>query len=308
MLSVPAPTRIPLGTLQVGGQKVELFLSPEWARYFQSLNSQVQANSATLAQSQALAAFLGDVSDVPDYFPAPPGQRGEEGIPGAALFMLQECADEQPMLTPPVVDGVYVPVVSKDAQDGVPALTGFKLNLKNIAGTITSWFTTAASAARTWTMPDKDGTVAMVSDFASPPAIGSTAPAAGSFTTVSSTGQVTSGGAVVTNSASDTGFQHFTATATGGIYYTGVLMGKAAGLNQSGIVGYAYDPVGGNSYFHLTPYGAAIGSKFKVSPSGALTLAAGFGCNGKAAQPAAASGGTLAGVIAALVANGILTS
>jgi hypothetical protein len=40
-----------------------------------------------------------------------------------------------------------------------------KLNLKNAANTITNFFTTAATVARTWTMPDKDGTVAMISDI-----------------------------------------------------------------------------------------------------------------------------------------------
>jgi hypothetical protein len=52
----------------------------------------------------------------------------------------------------------------KDASGGVPGLTLFKLNLRNAANTITSWFTTAATVARTWTMPDKDGTIAMTSD------------------------------------------------------------------------------------------------------------------------------------------------
>lgn len=70
----------------------------------------------------------------------------------------------------------------KDASGGIPGLTLFKLNLRNAANTITSWFTTAATAARTWTMPDKDGTVAFTNDFAAPPAIGSTTPAAGTFT------------------------------------------------------------------------------------------------------------------------------
>jgi hypothetical protein len=42
--------------------------------------------------------------------------------------------------------------------------------------------------------------------------------------------------------------------------------------------------------------------------SGTMGVSAGFGCNGKSPQAAAASGGTLAGVIAALVANGILSS
>ena len=185
MLKVPPPTRVPLGTLQVGNQKIELVLSAEWARYFEALTAQVQSSSSALAQSVALTAFLGDAADVPDPVPGPPGDRGAEGAPGLALFMLQDSPDEQSMLTPPIVDGVFVPLASKDAQDGVPALSGFRLNLKNAAGTITSWISSAATATRTWTMPDKSGTVAMVSDFASPPAIGGTAPAAGNFTTVS---------------------------------------------------------------------------------------------------------------------------
>lgn len=61
----------------------------------------------------------------------------------------------------------YVPenVANKDASGGYPGLTLFKLNLRNAANTVTSWFTTAATAARTWTMPDKDGTVAMLDDI-----------------------------------------------------------------------------------------------------------------------------------------------
>ena len=53
---------------------------------------------------------------------------------------------------------------------------------------------------------------------------------------------------------------------------------------------------------------------FTLTTAGALTLAAGltatggFGCNGKAAQGAYAAGGLLAGVVAALIANGILSS
>jgi hypothetical protein len=55
--------------------------------------------------------------------------------------------------------------LAKDASGGYVGLTLFKHNLKNAAGTITSWFTTAAAVARTWTFPDKDGTVAMVADI-----------------------------------------------------------------------------------------------------------------------------------------------
>jgi hypothetical protein len=39
------------------------------------------------------------------------------------------------------------------------------LLLRNVADTFSSWFTNAATAARTWTLPNKDGTVAMTSDI-----------------------------------------------------------------------------------------------------------------------------------------------
>lgn len=54
---------------------------------------------------------------------------------------------------------------NKDATGGYAGLTLFKLNLKNTAGTVTNFFTNATTAARTWTLPDYDGTVAMLSDF-----------------------------------------------------------------------------------------------------------------------------------------------
>lgn len=155
MLSVPPPTRVALGTLQIGGQRVELFASAEWARYFQSLNNEVLASAGAVVGSAQLTAMLVDATgDEPDRMPSQPGPRGEKGEPGPALFLLQDDVGEQQMLMPP--------------------------------------------------------------------AIGNTPPSAGSFTTLTST--------------------------------------------------------------------------------------AGFGCNGKPAQTAAVSGGTLAGVIAALVANGILSS
>lgn len=54
---------------------------------------------------------------------------------------------------------------AKDTSDGIPGLTQFKLNMRNAANTFTSWFTNSATAARTWVLPDKDGTVAMLSDI-----------------------------------------------------------------------------------------------------------------------------------------------
>ena len=49
---------------------------------------------------------------------------------------------------------------AKDQSNGYAGLTLFKINLRNVLGTIVSYFTTAATVARTWTLPDKSGTVA----------------------------------------------------------------------------------------------------------------------------------------------------
>lgn len=78
-------------------------------------------------------------------------------------------------------------LVNKDASGGYAGLTLFKLNLRNAANTFTSFLTNAATAARTWIMPDKDGTVAMVSDIT-----GGTQAVSG--TTLSATGALTTAG------------------------------------------------------------------------------------------------------------------
>src|SRR5665647_2902838 len=63
----------------------------------------------------------------------------------------------------------YTPenVSNKNTSGGYAELSLFKLILKNVFGTVTNFFTTAATIARTWTMPDKDGTVALLSDIPS---------------------------------------------------------------------------------------------------------------------------------------------
>lgn len=53
----------------------------------------------------------------------------------------------------------------KDATGGFAGLTGWALNLKNAAGTIMSFISSAATATRTWVMPDKSGTVALLDDI-----------------------------------------------------------------------------------------------------------------------------------------------
>lgn len=54
---------------------------------------------------------------------------------------------------------------AKDASGGYVGKTGHSHNIKNAAGTVTSQIASTATAARTYTLPDKDGTVAMLSDI-----------------------------------------------------------------------------------------------------------------------------------------------
>jgi hypothetical protein len=62
-----------------------------------------------------------------------------------------------------VTNGVYT--TNKDASGGYAGLTLFNINFKNVANTFTSFFTNTNTASRTYTFPDKDGTVAMLSDI-----------------------------------------------------------------------------------------------------------------------------------------------
>lgn len=59
-----------------------------------------------------------------------------------------------------------LPAASKDATGGVPGLTLFKINFKNALNTFTSFFTNSNTAARTYTFPDRDGTIADNTDLA----------------------------------------------------------------------------------------------------------------------------------------------
>lgn len=55
--------------------------------------------------------------------------------------------------------------LQKDEPDGIVGLTGLKINFKNVLNTITSFFTNSNTVSRTYTFPDKDGTVALDSDL-----------------------------------------------------------------------------------------------------------------------------------------------
>ena len=62
-------------------------------------------------------------------------------------------------------DALKEVAANKDASGGYAGLTLFKVNMKNVAGTFTSFLTNTNTTARTYTFPDKDGTVAMTSDI-----------------------------------------------------------------------------------------------------------------------------------------------
>ena len=69
MISLPQPTRIALGTVNSGGSNIELFVSVEWARYFDTLNTQVASNIGT---------------------PGPTGPTGLQGPQGPPVYLLQD--------------------------------------------------------------------------------------------------------------------------------------------------------------------------------------------------------------------------
>lgn len=58
----------------------------------------------------------------------------------------------------------YEDIANKDVSGGYVGKTLEKINFWNTARTFMSFFTNAATAARTYTFPDKDGTVAMTND------------------------------------------------------------------------------------------------------------------------------------------------
>jgi len=60
----------------------------------------------------------------------------------------------------------------KDTSGGFVGLTLFKINFKNALNTVTSFFTNSNTTERTYTFPNKSGTVAMLDDITSPDVAG----------------------------------------------------------------------------------------------------------------------------------------
>jgi hypothetical protein len=59
----------------------------------------------------------------------------------------------------------YQQLSAKDASGGYVGMTGYAINFRNLLGSIVSLFQNANTVIRTYTFPDKSGTVAMTSDI-----------------------------------------------------------------------------------------------------------------------------------------------
>ena len=80
----------------VKGEKVEVFMTPEWARYFQGLTGQVNDSAATvfsITSNGAAGLMQEDGGGSVDFIPGPQGAPGEPGPAGPAIFLLQEPED-----------------------------------------------------------------------------------------------------------------------------------------------------------------------------------------------------------------------
>lgn len=141
--------------------------------------------------------------------------------------------------------------VVRDGSGGVAGLTGFAVNIWNAAKTSKSLLSFAGSANRAHVLPDKSGTVAMMSDFAAPGPIGSTTPSSVSATTLSATG--------VVSSAAHLSAQGLSTLAAG----KQVRFGFDTSINNRGLV-QAYDQA--SSTFQKLHF---EGSSFEFSSDGA---------------------------------------
>lgn len=92
-LSAPMQARIPIGTVVVNGQQLEVTLNTEWGRFFESLTVTTNSNTAAVSSGNVdggIAALLADGGESAEFIPGPPGPPGRQGDPGPALFVLQD--------------------------------------------------------------------------------------------------------------------------------------------------------------------------------------------------------------------------
>lgn len=147
--------------------------------------------------------------------------------------------------------------------------------------------------------------------------VGATTPATGAFTTLTTSGGVTTGGGFLMSynyplfQLYDTAGSLNNKRADWQMAFD-QLLGRLVNDADSAAQNWMRLTRSGNSVSSLSFYGGTsvvidiTSTGFAVTGTG--TISGGFGCNTKAAQTAYASGGLLAGVVAALVANGILSN
>lgn len=92
-LSAPMQARIPIGTVVVNGQQLEVTINVEWARFFESLTGRTNSNSVAVTSLRssvegAFALGAGDSDGGMEYIPGPPGLNGLNGEPGPAVGVL----------------------------------------------------------------------------------------------------------------------------------------------------------------------------------------------------------------------------
>lgn len=128
-ITSPSQGRVAIGYAVIGGQKVEITLNDEWARFFDSValrlstaSSQISNLQSAVDMSSVLGVDDGGSGDAmmgppgrdgatgatgpalglliaepeqPDFIPGPPGPPGLQGNPGPALYLTQDQIDTE---------------------------------------------------------------------------------------------------------------------------------------------------------------------------------------------------------------------
>lgn len=105
-IASPAQGRVPIGYVVVNGQKLDVTLTDEWARYFEALGvrSTTAATQITNIQGAVdMSSVLGtgDGDGAGDPMPGPPGKDGMTGATGPALGLLAADPDMPDMIPGP---------------------------------------------------------------------------------------------------------------------------------------------------------------------------------------------------------------